>query len=278
MAEYLNWREILQAYPELESLGEQQQEKRNHINCPAGRDTKSRLFIKRDGERLIGYCHHCQLSGVHGAGRRNYIRTRNNTVTDRPIRLPADLCLHPDDCHVKFNVWMGKYGITAAERQEFMLGWSPSLKRGIIPVYMNEGLVAYQERRILDEDDGPKYLTTRSKRVKHPMFQCGQYIEGGTMVLTEDILSAVKVGRVANATALMGTHLPDESLSYILRNKPDKVLIWLDDDNPTVRASQRKILRRIGAFVECHRVLGIGRDPKELSNDELTEVIYDRHT
>ena len=36
----------------------------NHLNCPAGNDTKERLYIKRTEYGYVGYCHHCQGSFV----------------------------------------------------------------------------------------------------------------------------------------------------------------------------------------------------------------------
>ena len=178
------------------------------------------------------------------------------------------------ECHPKMNVWLNQYGITMLERQAHAIGWSESRHRCILPVYMYGELVAFQERRLLDGDDGPKYLTTRKQDVKHPIFETGVNLSGGTLVITEDILSAVKVGRHANTTPIQGTYRPDEQLGYVLRRKPERILIWLDDDNPTVRKQQRRLLRRLGAFVETHRIIGHTRDPKALSDEEIREVVY----
>lgn len=51
---------------DIKGLAEGQQIHVNHINCPAGSDTKKRLYLKRakDGAVVLGYCHHCSTKGV----------------------------------------------------------------------------------------------------------------------------------------------------------------------------------------------------------------------
>ena len=270
-------RSIVQAYPSLEQLADGQQTKLNHDGCPAGRDTKQRLVVKRDGDVLVAWCHHCQSKGILGGDpdKANYTRRRRQQLNriQPVIELPQGLEYDPSKFHPLANVWLNRYGITHEERKQYGIAWSDYYGRVLLPVYMNAELVAYQLRRILPDDDGPKYLTTRKAGVKHQLWQAGQYVEGGVMVLTEDILSAIKVARVANATALMGTHTPQENLEYILRFRPDVVLLWLDDDNPDVRDKQRKAYRRIRAFVPTHIVHSHGRDPKDHTTAEIQEVI-----
>lgn len=277
MSEWLHLESLLRAHPSLLQLADGQQTKLNHDACPAGRDVKQRLVVKRDGETFIAWCHHCQQKGVYGGNPEtaNHTRRRRQQLNrvQPTIELPKGLTYDPHEFHPLANVWLNKYSITYGERERYGIAWSEYYGRVLLPVYMNEGLVAYQLRRILPDDDGPKYLTTRKQGVSKPLWQGGQWVSGGAMVLTEDILSAIKVSRVANATALLGTHTPQENLAYILRNKPDVVLLWLDDDNPDVRDKQRKAYRRIRAFVPCHIVHSHGKDPKEHTVEEIEEVI-----
>jgi hypothetical protein len=262
--------QILNEYPEARELSEGQQIKRVHHGCDAGSTKSAKLYLTGTETGVIGHCFRCNAGGGIGLRQENFIRKRANNVVDEvALVLPADLKIGLVDCHPLMNVWLAKAGITQEEREQHAIGWSESRKRAILPIFMHGKLVAYQERRLLPNDTGPKYLTTRLRSVKHPLFQVGPSYHGGTMVIVEDILSAIKVGRVANATALLGVYLPDESTRYVIRLKPDEVLVMLDNDNPQVRVQQRKVLRRLGAFVTTRRVFVDGRDPKLMSEEEL---------
>ena len=266
--------QILSENPSLKELAPGAQVKLVHQHCPAGHTTAKKLYVTGTDEGVIAHCWRCGLGGGAGLREKNHIKARADLVLDSDtISLPADLKTGLVDCHPLMNVWLGKAGITQEERDRHSIGWSETRKRAIIPVFMHGKLVAFQERRILPYDEGPKYLTTRLRGIKHPLFQTGKTYYGGTMVVVEDVLSAIKLGRVANATALLGVFLPDESTQYLLRYKPDLVLVMLDNDNPQVRVQQRRILRRLGAFVKTRRVFMDGRDPKLLSEDQLIEMI-----
>lgn len=267
----LNIKDILTTYPELERLADGDQVKRNHPNCPAGRDRKQRLYIKRDGERLLFYCHHCGGSSAKGGGRRSHIRDGKNVVAHQALSLPSDLAVLPGACHVSANAWLNRYDINEAERQWYRIGWSEYHGRVILPVWDMEHtqLLAYQRRRVLKDDTMPKYLTTRVKWVKHPTF-IAAHRDGDTLVLVEDILSAIKVNRVAPSAALLGTHMSDWLLYHA--STYDNVVVWLDNDNPQVRADQRRIMRRLEPFTNV-RMAATDVDPKELDHVAIRNML-----
>ena len=270
----LQMEQILNDYPEARDLDIGTTLKVVHNHCDAGHTTAKKLYLTGTEQGVIGHCWRCGAGGGKSFRSTNYIKKRSNLVLDKDvIHLPDDMTTDPLECHPLMNVWLGKAGITREEREQHSIGWSEDRQRAILPIFMHGALVAFQERRLLPMDNGPKYLTTRIKGVRHPLFQVGKTYHGGTMVVVEDILSAIKVARVANATALLGVFLPDESTQYILRSKPTRVLIMLDNDNVQVRVQQRKILRRLGAFVTTRRVFVDGRDPKLMTEDELVTAL-----
>lgn len=275
MFDRLHWHEILALHPELTTASDGEQLHYNHSNCPAGRDRKARLFIKREGSKLLGYCHHCGQSGAWNLGRQCYIRKREKTKVVQHLRLPSDFTTDPSECHVKANVWYNKYGITLAEREHYLLGWSDKWKRAILPIHQGGELVAFQARRLLDHDDGPKYLTRKVQGYDRPFFTAGrgENLAFDNMVIVEDILSAIKVGRQYTATAILNALLSQQMVAGILRYKPEQVTVWLDDDNPTVRQSQRRIMRRLGPYADVRRVTGVGKDPKELDDGQIAQLM-----
>lgn len=263
--------EVMALHPEVAQLSDGEQTKMNHPNCPSGRDRKQRLFVKRDGNKLLFYCHHCGLSGVYSHGERCHIRRRATNKVVRKLYLPRDFTTDPDECHVKANVWFNKYGITDEEREHYQLGWSEQWKRAILPIYQRGQLIAFQARRLLDQDAGPKYLTRKLEGHDRPYFTAGwgEHLAFDTMVVVEDMLSAIKVGRQFTTTAILNAVLSQDMVTGILRYKPTRVAVWLDDDNPAVRQSQRRIMRRVAPYADVLRVTGIGKDPKELDNDQI---------
>ena len=196
MFDRLDWHEILALHPELKDIGDGEQVHYNHSNCPSGRDRKARLFVKKEGSRLLGYCHHCGQHGSWSLGRQCYIKRRVTNKVVQHLRLPSDFTTDPSECHVKANVWYNKYGLTQEEREHYNLGWSDRWKRAILPVYQGGELIAFQARRLLDHDDGPKYLTRKVQGYDRPFFTAGwgEDLSFDTMVIVEDILSAIKVG------------------------------------------------------------------------------------
>lgn len=271
----LNWHEILALHPELTSIGDGEQVHYNHPNCDAGRDRKARLFIKHEDNKLLGYCHHCGVSGAWMLGRKCYIKRRETSKVLYNLRLPDDFTTDSSKCHVRANVWYNKYGITQEEREHYNLGWSDKWKRAILPVYQGGDLIAFQARQLLEHDDGPKYLTRKLKGYDRPFFTAGwgENLAFDNMVIVEDILSAIKVGRQYTATAILNALLSQQMVSGILRYKPDRVTVWLDDDNPSVRQSQRRIMRRISPYADVRRVTGVGKDPKELDDGQIAQLM-----
>lgn len=267
----LNVQEINRAYPEISNLRDGDQINVNHVGCGAGRDTKRRLYVKRDGARTLYYCHHCQGKAAPGGARTNHIRRNQGNQVDWSIHLPRDMELDPAKCHVACNAWLGAAGITTDERYESRIGWSKREGRVILPVYDNNLLAAYQRRRVLKDDPGPKYLTTRRADMRHPVWH-GHNRDYNMLVLTEDILSAICVGRAASSMALLGTHMAD-SAAHKVADKFKHIVVWLDDDNPTVRAQQRKIAKRLRVFCDKVSVVRDTEEPKHLHTEEVKKVL-----
>lgn len=267
----MNKQEILQHNPELLRLADNEQVNINHINCPAGRDTKKRLYVrKRDGS-LLFYCHHCG-KGASKHGKKRYIRDRQPTQVTWDLRLPYDLTRK--DMHVVAHAWLYKYGITDEELRLYGIGWSETVGRVILPVYDQAGtLTAYQSRRVLPHDHMPKYLTDKNKGCRFPLFLGTKQTSTTTVVLTEDILSAIKVGRQCQAAALLGVNLTRENRNALLAEGFTKFVVWLDDDNAAVRHAQRKIMRSIEPFADVVKVTGHTCDPKEMSDEQIKSIL-----
>jgi hypothetical protein len=171
------------------------------------------------------------------------------------------------------KVWLYKAGLSNADIAKLGIYWCPAMQRVVLPV-TEKGQVIYWQARGFDEDR-PKYINPQVDRRRI----VSQHGSGSTLVLTEDILSAWKVGRHTEAWSIMGTKLQDLALSRIVgQGRP--VLVWLDPDwnaPPLKRAGPRamsKIVAQLRQYgVDAKRIISRA-DPKLLTPEEIHEHLY----
>lgn len=244
----------------------------NHTSCEAGLDTKRRLYIRRldDGITVLAHCHHCGKSGSH---RENVYRSLETikrsyehgggSVTS--ISLPNDYEVNQREWPARARAWVYKYGITDEEITRAGLGYSGKHRRVILPVWEDGVLLGYQCRKIFDDDTGPKYSTFFNKK----NFVWQDLSGGDVLVLCEDILSAIKLRRFYSSIALLSTHLHKNTIKYCF----DKtVLVYLDNNNPTVQLKALSIKQELELYVPSVSIITEQRDPKTLSNEELKNL------
>lgn len=246
-------------------------------NCPHCSDTKQRFYERDTGSGTVQYCHNC--------GYKNFIPTKNRTFSQtidyvaryvnkdndelnvvKEIRLPFDFTT---DLDIKAKLWLKKYGIFDDEVKTFRFGWSDSRQRLILPVFNKDGLIYYQARTFKPvTKDNPKYINIRQQGAKNVFFTRGFGKEDGSLdsvCIVEDILSAVKVGRVVQSLALLGSYFPD-TLNPLYR-RAKHIYIWLDDDKYTTALKQaRKISMLYGKRVTVVRT---ELDPKEYTTEQI---------
>lgn len=168
--------------------------------------------------------------------------------------------------------WLFRAGITESMIHEYKIQYSRATKRVFLPVYNKvqdeDRLVFFQLRGF--ELFKPKYINPRKK--PKVQFRTGP-ITDMPLVLTEDILSSIKVGQVTRTSALLGTDADTNLIANIMVD--DKVIIWLDPDSP----GQKKARKLIDTF----RALGVTgiynvvsqKDPKLYNKDEIKKILDD---
>jgi len=269
--------------PMMEILEEEQQIHINHDGCPAGTDTKKRLYIKRTGDKngkpnYIAYCQHCSSGGRYYSPSLGYKKSGSSSVA-MPTTYGNRVVLPPDiDRHIKgwpsgARIWLYRYDIRDSDISQFGIGWSESRGRIILPVYNKAGKLAlFQTRRIRKYDSKPKYLTYRNESA---LFITRYNVD--TCVITEDYLSAIRCGRIKGMAgcAVLGASLSEKHVLTLLNNF-DKFIIFLDDDNSQVKRNQLKIKHKLELFADVKLLAGVnhpGCDPKELNEKDLEEIL-----
>lgn len=165
------------------------------------------------------------------------------------------------------RVWLYKAGLSndAIERLGFY--WHPVTQRVVMPVF-EEGELVYWQARSLNPNV-PKYINSPTGRsLVMPKYGVKT---AAPLVLTEDILSAVKVGMVTEAWSIMGTSIPDAALVKLVEaGRP--VILMLDPDDAG-KAGNRKAKNKLGLLGVNTTIVVPPKDPKLLSKEALCELI-----
>lgn len=177
--------------------------------------------------------------------------------------------------------WLGKYDIGVGEALQREVYSLPSRQQSIFLLErfllghsrsISEAGVYFQARNH-HPNSKQRYYTKGSVEDILPIYFYG---EGYTksLVLVEDCLSAIKIARQCDAMPLLGSGISNLKLS---RLKPfyGFLDVWLDAD---MLAKARTIKQRAEMIGFKSRVIYSPKDPKEYSNEEITEYLNDNET
>ncbi len=278
-------------------------------HCRSG-NQNDRLYIRRtENGDVVSYCHHCGSRGFYrdkaGPDSRRAKRTKASVNSEKPVTLtlPRDFTTDTTTWHPRARAWVRRYGITDDELRANSVGFSEYLGAVVFPVFSEEGvLLTYQYRPIVREvgekiangqDTGgtgqaPKYITRRQKDRAGgtDLFVARRGWSSGTdrdeheprdqrVVLTEDVLSAIKVSRVPGnvGVALMGSSLKEPQAVKAAKLGRDAA-VFLDNDNEEVRRNQRKAKKLLEPMISgTVDIILAGCDPKEMTTEELRETL-----
>ena len=266
-----------------------------HVHhCKLGKDN-DRLYITRSKDNaILAYCHHCGKRGISKLdGTRNISTFRTNKTelksgVTKDLKFPSDFERDSSKWPVKARAWPMKYGITKEELHDNSIGYSEYHGRVVLPSFDEKGgLVQFQTRKV----DGIVGTSTFQRETKYDTF-----IKQGstsfqrlfdpkcigssstirlmdTLCIVEDSLSAIKCNRYVPSIALNGTSLDDKSILKVVKGY-DNFIIFLDNDNPQVKKSQRKLKKKLELICRGKvTIIYSDKDPKELPIKELKGIL-----
>ena len=237
------------------------------------------LQISKDGSEWRAYCHRCGEAGFfreQEAPAQKLERLQKQAVAEhyarRTIELPPCTSDDPATWPEKDKLWFYRMGISPRRMKELGLYWNAEMRRVVLPIY-DEGRVVFWMAR--SQLVMPKWIgPVAQKRGLAARYGGG----GGYVVLTEDPLSAYKVGLVCEAWSLLGTKLHARHVIALLRRKCE-VIVWLDDDrgrkngsNPGQEAAAEIAAELRAAGIVVHNMKS-ERDPKYYSQYQIKEML-----
>jgi hypothetical protein len=244
-------------------------------DCGEGRT----LIVSREGNDYKAYCFRCGepgfIDGPEETMSQKLARLTEQRVAEARIQgaeLPMPMVRAVADWPDEARLWFFKAGLSSHDIGRLGAYYHPPTKRVVLPLYKGEHAVFWQARALNGQQ--PKYMAADvDKSLVLP-----RYGKAERITLTEDILSAYKVGSVGEGWCLMGTSLNAHTLSELMRRQCP-VNVWLDNDLPPVHRYNKgqvaadkvgKVLRAMGCKV---RNIVAPLDPKLMSRDQIKELI-----
>ncbi len=162
-----------------------------------------------------------------------------------------------------------KYRIMHVENEEVAVpgtNYTITLKKRIIlPYYDNRGILVFYQARATDGSN-PKYYTIGKKELFW-----SDSPDGNTLVVVEDIASAIRVGEFCQAVALCGTKINNENLLTLVRNY-ETIYLWLDDDRAG-KQGMYKLTKQLQLYNKRVVQINSQKEPKELWNAEIKTLL-----
>ena len=257
-----------------------------HTRCPAcaanGRDTsKNNLAVYDDGHAWCFSCSHYEPP-TESTKLEKIKRNLSNIdayMQGSPVmdgKPAADDLYWPKD-YVKdipsyALTWLKEDGIRDDEIEKHQMGYSKIHDLLVMPVFdKDNNLIMWQGRSFsmtsLGNPKTPKYLTHGPK--SDIMYLTGSpNCISSPIILTEDLLSSIKVGRSYQSMPIWGSTIALGMLKK-LSESFSAVGIWLDPDK---RVESVKMALRASQFLPAFSIFS-ALDPKKYTTDSIRDFI-----
>lgn len=230
--------------------------------CPKcaeiGNDRKGdNLAIYSDGHK---WCYSC--------GYYEGIDTIKSFLKQNKTHLPKSRVYLPEDCDFKYPLhalaWVKQYELTEIDLKNHHVMYSESKQSLFFPVFQDGDLLLYSTRYFGTNKKHPK--TIIMGKTSNTLNIIGN---GNTLVLTEDVVSAIKVSKFTAAMPLYGCNIQKRTVAMLQHLSYNKILLWLDPDK---RAEALQQARKFKPLLNIEVIFSDG-DPKEIPLQEIKKMI-----
>lgn len=224
-----------------------------HIGCD-NCGSKDNRGVWDDGHEYCFGCHDYK----RGTGFKKIedLKRKKNNVPD--VYLPNDVVFNFPE--VATN-WLNKYGITTSEAHYHHFAWSEAFKTIVMPIYDTNGdLKAWQGRTF----DNPKMKYYTRGKIEDVDYVLGKE-NSHRIVVVEDMLSAIKVGRQTTVMSLFGSTLSNDRMAR-LGARFYRLVMWLDRDKSIYAA---ELYQKARLMFDSVSMVIKERDPKEYTDTQI---------
>lgn len=224
------------------------------------------------------YCHAChKLTKIKNMFTKP---KKEQAILELPERI-SPIISFPEDA----GVYLKKHYITLDDIKRCSIFWSDKYERICFPYYKQE---PYEEgtetmlfcwMRTLDKTKKDKWVFVGQKNIQmyylkydgsNGCFYSQAY--NNTLVIVEDQISCVRISNHLDCVSLGGTNISNPLLLPLMLQY-DKIIVWLDGDEPGQRATER-FIKKYKIYRDI-RVIKTERDPKCHTNKEIEALLND---
>jgi len=248
----------------------------NHESADCTGGSKA-MTVERKEDGVYAKCFRCGAYGrsVEGKLRHFFPKAAGSGTgasTISHVSMPRDSSNVIGSWPNRASVWIRRARITDSEVIKHGISYSESLGRVVIPITTGGEFIGYLARKIFEEDEGPKYYI-RTKDPSKMMF-CVDNSTGHSewVVLCEDVLSAIRIGRHLPSCAILGTEVSDYAISQLTRGRKYGI-VFLDYDNSIVIRKSRKLKNKLELLLDRVHLVNMSIDPKNMSDKELLDIL-----
>lgn len=165
--------------------------------------------------------------------------------------------------------WLGKYEINVSTALKRGFLWHPQRQQLVFPFRNEDGkVIAYQVRNFSPKAT-TRYFTQGDINSLTPIYVKNSEKRTDTLVLVEDVISAVKCAEYLDAMPCLGSAIPPDKLKRLVKLY-GRFVVWLDSNMMKNAMKMCERLDYMGAFISLvHTPL----DPKEYSYTELQKTL-----
>ena len=230
--------------------------------CGINRDA----VISHNRDYYTYYCFRCDERIYERVGNRPLDQLFSNAPTKiESHELPEDFTTVIPLQHC---LWLYKAALSRDVIVDAGIGWSDSLQRIVLPIRDPSGNVLYYQCRAVHQGQLPKYLNPPIDKASI-LYHSGIGSGLTRIVVCEDILSAIRVGKHTPACSILGTKTSDEQAMYLSNYK--LVSYWLDPDKAGIRGS-RSGIKKLSLTTDTE-ILTSNVDPKCLPDRCIRQVL-----
>lgn len=244
----------------------------NHEPCPSCRSSDA-LAVYDDGHK---YCFSCKYYERATASRNQIRKDLKKALKEQEvITLPFDFTV---DIASEGLQWLLKY-LTMAEIVKHRFGWSSKgfmIRQGtiqyapllVMPIFdVYENLLMWQARYFGSNSKCPKYWTKGNRGCFHILLNS---TNAQSVVLTEDLLSSIKVSRHMSSMPIFGSEISNE-VATVLASQFQNLIIWLDKDKRQYAHARAKALTPLFKSV---KVVSSEADPKDYNDADIELFLF----
>jgi hypothetical protein len=164
------------------------------------------------------------------------------------------------------RVWLYRAGLGDADIGRLGFYYHPLSDRVVLPG--GDPALGYYQARAYQKGRMPKYIGPTPKPAKLLV----RFGEALVPTLTEDILSAAKIGLVSEGWAVLGTSVSSHMVAALMKRGRCNVAL---DPDAAGRRGAAKIVKQLRAYGITVRNVEFQKDPKLMPRESLRRVLVE---